>query len=228
MTTQEKTAIETMLHVHNNIRIDLQDYIEGFAYPETYHALPEEYLFAAAELVDLGDAYGRIERLTAKLGEKSRGYVYYAVALVIDLEAARNRICNPIVEYRDGEYIDSLGCIITCWLNGTLSSGEENFAEFSENLAEMGIDYVTAYDFLRNEELRDSFEREFVLTAPDEYDYGKDMELDAPFRRPWEADYVNFAKNWDKDRTIAENARWYTETQKDEIRYFFTYEEEMD
>lgn len=66
MTTQEKTAIETMLHVHNNIRIDLQDYLEGFAYPETYHALPEEYLFAAAELVDLGDAYGRIERLTAK------------------------------------------------------------------------------------------------------------------------------------------------------------------
>ena len=162
------------------------------------------------------------------LGEKSRGYVYYVVALVIDLEAARNRICNPIVEYRDGEYIDSLGCTITYWLNGTLSSGEETFAELGENLAEMGIDYVTAYDFLRNEELRDSFEREFVLTAPDEYDYGKDMELDIPFRRPWEADYVNFVKSWDKDRTITENARWYTETQKDEIREFFTYEEETD
>ena len=162
------------------------------------------------------------------LGEKSREYVYHTVALVIDLEVARNRIYNPIVEYRDGEYIDSLGCIITCWLNGTLSSGEETFAELGENLAEMGIDYVTAYDFLRNEELRDSFEREFVLTAPDEYDYGKDMELNAPFRRPWEADYINFVKNWDKDRTIAENARWYTETQKNEIREFFTYEEETD
>lgn len=156
------------------------------------------------------------------LGEKSRGYVYYAVALVIDLEAARNRICNPIVEYRDGEYIDSLGCIITCWLNGTLSSGEENFAELGENLAEMGINYVTAYDLLRNEDLRESFEAEFVLSAPDEYDYGKDMELDTPFRRPWEADYVNFVKNWDKYRTIAENARWYTESE------FFTYEEETD
>lgn len=156
------------------------------------------------------------------LGEKSRGYVYYAVALVIDLEAARNRICNPIVEYRDGEYIDSLGCIITCWLNGTLSSGEENFAELGENLAEMGIDYVTAYDFLRNEDLRESFEAEFVLSAPDEYDYGKDMELDTPFRRPWEADYVNFVKNWDKYCTIAENARWYTESE------LFTYEEETD
>ena len=66
MTTQEKSAIETMLHVHNNIGIDLQDYFEGFAYPETYHSLPEEYLFAATELIDLGDAYGRIERLTAK------------------------------------------------------------------------------------------------------------------------------------------------------------------
>lgn len=156
------------------------------------------------------------------LGEKSRGDVYYAVALVIDLEAARNRICNPIVEYRDGEYIDSLGCIITCWLNGTLSSGEENFAELGENLAEMGIDYVTAYDFLRNEDLRESFEAEFVLSAPDEYDYGKDMELDTPFRRPWEADYVNFVKNWDKYCTIAENARWYTESE------LFTYEEETD
>ena len=162
------------------------------------------------------------------LGKKSRGYVYYAVALVIDLEAARNRICNPIVEYRDGDYMNSLGCTITYWLNGALSSGEESFADLSENLAEMGIDYVTTYDFLRNEELRDSFDREFVLTAPDEYDFGKDMELDAPFRRPWEADYVNFVKNWDKDRTIAENARWYTETQKDEIRDFFTYEEETD
>lgn len=154
------------------------------------------------------------------LGEKSRGYVYYAVALVIDLEAARNRICNPIVEYRDGEYIDSLGCIITCWLNGTLSSGEKNFAELGENLAEMGINYVTAYDFLRNEDLRESFEAEFVLSAPDEYDYGKDMELDTPFRRPWEADYVYFVKNWDKYLTIAENARWYTESE------LFTYEEE--
>ena len=66
MTTQEKSAIETMLHVHNNVRIDLQDYFDGFAYPEAYHSLPEEYLFAAATLVDLGDAYGRIERLTAK------------------------------------------------------------------------------------------------------------------------------------------------------------------
>lgn len=66
MTTQEKDAIETMLHIHNNVRIDLQDYFEGFAYPETYHSLPEEYLFATAGLVDLGDAYGRIERLTAK------------------------------------------------------------------------------------------------------------------------------------------------------------------
>ena len=162
------------------------------------------------------------------LGEKSRGYLYHALGLVIDLEAARNRICNPIVEYRDGEYIDSLGCTITYWLNGTLSSGEKNFAEFSENLREMSSDYVTAYDFLRSEDLRNSFEREFVLTAPDEYDYGKDIELDTPFRRPWEADYVNFVKNWDKDRTIAENARWYTETQKDEIREFFTYEEEKD
>lgn len=164
------------------------------------------------------------------LGEKSSRYryVYHTVALVIDLEAARNRICNPIVEYRDGEYIDSLGCTITCWLNGTLSSGEETFAELGENLAGMGTDYVTAYDLLRNEKLRDSFEREFVLTAPDDYDYGKDMELDIPFRRPWEADYVNFVKNWDKDRTIAENARWYTETQKNEIREFFTYEEETD
>ena len=66
MTTQEKNTIEIMLHVHNNVRIDLQDYFEGFAYPETYHSLPEEYLFAATNLVDLGDAYGRIERLTAK------------------------------------------------------------------------------------------------------------------------------------------------------------------
>ena len=66
MTTQEKSAIETMLHVHNNIRIDLQYYFEGFAYPEAYHSLPEEYLFAATNLVDLGDAYGRIERLTTK------------------------------------------------------------------------------------------------------------------------------------------------------------------
>ena len=66
MTTREKKAIETMLHVHNNVRIDLQDYLEGFAYPETYHALPEEYLFAATNLVDLGDDYGCIERLAAK------------------------------------------------------------------------------------------------------------------------------------------------------------------
>lgn len=66
MTTQEKDAIETMIHVHNNVRIDLQDYFEGFGHPEIYHSLPEEYLFAAAEFIDLGDAYGRIERLTAK------------------------------------------------------------------------------------------------------------------------------------------------------------------
>ena len=162
------------------------------------------------------------------LGEKSRGYLYHTVALVIDLEAARSGVYNPILEYYEDFYGESLGCLVADSIGEKTTFGEEDIRELSEDLREMNSNYVTAYDFLRSEELRDSFEREFVLTAPDEYDYGKDIELDTPFRRPWEADYVNFVKNWDKDRTIAENARWYTETQKDEIREFFTYEEETD
>ena len=162
------------------------------------------------------------------LGEKSRGYVYHTVALVIDLEAARTGVYNPIIEYYEDFYGESLGCIVADSIGEKTTFREEDIRELSENFREMNSNYVTAYDFLRNEDLRDSLEREFVLTAPDEYDYGEDIELDMPLRRPWESDYIDFVKNWDKDHTIAENARWYTWTQKDEIHEFFTYEEETD